>query len=212
VRRSDLTAFLAALCLALCAAGTLAQESGYRQVHFRLEPDELALGRADAPLTLVEFTDYQCPYCRHFQAETFPRLKREFIDTGKVRFIMRDLPLDFHPQAQPAAEAAHCAAAQGKFWPVHDALLANGSDSNDIERAARAVVPDMKAFEACRAAGTYRGTIAKNLALARSLGLDGTPAFVVGRVKNGELTGWPLMGDRSYEDFAAGLNSLLAQH
>jgi protein-disulfide isomerase len=86
------------------------------EVRLALQPDELALGRAGAPLTMVEFTDYQCPYCRRFQAEVWPQLKREYIDTGKLRYIARDLPLQFHASAAPAAEAAHCAGEQGKFW------------------------------------------------------------------------------------------------
>src|SRR5262245_10109126 len=73
-----------------------------------------ALGRDDAPLTIVEFSDYQCPYCRRFHLETFPELKKNYVDTGKVRFVSRDLPLDFHPNALRAAEAARCAGDQKK--------------------------------------------------------------------------------------------------
>jgi protein-disulfide isomerase len=204
------SAFLAALVLALSAAGTRADEGSPQRVHMHLAPDELSLGRADAPLTVVEFTDYQCGFCRRFQAETFPRLKHDYIDTGKVRFIVRDLPLSIHARAETAAEAVHCAAAQGKFWAVHDAVLAQGSDEATIARIAQASVPDKKRFEACRAAGTYRAEIAKNAALASSLGLNGTPAFVLGRAKNNELTGWPVMGALPYEDFDAALKELLA--
>src|SRR5579871_6260497 len=95
----------AALALALVLAGAgpgagtaRAQNGGSSSdvVRLGLEPGELALGRDDAPLTMVEFTDYQCPYCRRFQAEVWPRLKRDYIDTGKLRYLARDLPLEFH--------------------------------------------------------------------------------------------------------------------
>src|ERR1700741_1407020 len=78
-------------------------------VRLALPPGEPALGSATAPLTMVEFTDYQCPYCRRFQAEVWPKLKRYYVDTGKLRYIAPDLPLEFHAAAAPAAEAAHCA-------------------------------------------------------------------------------------------------------
>ena len=80
--------------------------------------DNPILGAPDAPVTVVEFMDYQCPYCKRFIQSTFPLLKRDFIDTGKVRWIVRDLPLDFHPNARKAAQAAHCAGEQGKFWKM----------------------------------------------------------------------------------------------
>ena len=85
------------------------------------------LGRADAPVTLVEFTDLECPYCRAFHVGAFERLKREYIDTGKVRFVSRDFPLDFHPNARPAALAVRCAGEQGKFWEMRHAVTLNAA-------------------------------------------------------------------------------------
>jgi protein-disulfide isomerase len=193
------------------AAGDPAASSG-SLVQLRLAADEPAQGRADAPLTLVEFTDYQCPFCRRFEAETWPRLKRLYVDTGKVRFIVRDLPLEIHSGAEPAAEAAHCAAEQGRFWPMHDALLASDAELSGpgIERLARAQGLDLKRFEACVSAGNYRGTILRNAAQAHALGLDGTPAFILGTVSEGELRGRALMGARPYEDFEAAIRQALA--
>src|SRR5580704_11010299 len=82
-----------------------------------------SLGSNDAPLTIVEFTDYQCPYCRQFESATLPDIRKKYIDTGKVRFVVRDFPLvTMHPDAMQAAEAAHCAGDQGQFLPMHDAL------------------------------------------------------------------------------------------
>src|SRR5665647_213785 len=84
------------------------------------------LGKSDAPLTMVEFTDYQCPFCGRFEATTFPEIKKNYIDTGKLRLIMRDMPLEgLHPFAMKAAQAVHCAGDQGKFWEMKDLLFKN---------------------------------------------------------------------------------------
>jgi protein-disulfide isomerase len=197
--------------LAVLAVGA-ALAAGSGELRFRLRPDEAARGSASAPLTMVEFTDYQCPYCRRFQAEVWPRLKHDYVDTGKLRFIVRDLPLTFHAHAQPAAEAAHCAAEQGRFWPMHDALLASGSDLSErgLERQAGALGLDVARFEACVAAGRYAAVIARNAAEADALGLRGTPAFLIGTVHEGELLGRPVMGAMPYGDFAAVIREALA--
>ena len=84
-----------------------------------------SLGRPDAPVTLVEFGDYQCPFCKQFHTTAYSDLKKNYIDTGKVRFVSRDLPLEFHPFALRAAEAARCAGDQGKYWEMRDALYAS---------------------------------------------------------------------------------------
>src|SRR5437867_7147997 len=85
--------------------------------------DAPVLGRNDAPVTLVEFSDYQCPFCQRFFATTLSALKKHYVDTGKVRYVFRDFPLDqMHPQARKAAEAAHCAVEQGKYWEMHEVL------------------------------------------------------------------------------------------
>ncbi|HYL02268.1 MAG TPA: DsbA family protein [Steroidobacteraceae bacterium] len=182
-----------------------------QSVQLRLAGDEQSLGRADAPLTVVEFTDYQCPYCRRFQIETFPQLKRRYIDTGKVRFIVRDLPLPFHAAAQPAAEAAHCAGEQGRFWPMHAALLVRAADlsSSGLERDARLLNLDVKRFDACLASRKYAAAIAHNLEEADALGLSGTPSFIIGTTVNGVLTGERVAGALPFEEFAALLRARL---
>jgi len=183
-----------------------------RQVQMVLEPVEQSQGSATAPLTMVEFTDYQCPYCRRFQAEVWPRLKHDYVDSGKLRFIVRDLPLSFHAGAKPAAEAAHCAAEQGKFWPMHDALLDKGTalSAEGLEQQARTLKLDVKRFDDCLGSGKYAAAIERNAAQADALGLRGTPAFVIGRVQHGQLTGTPVEGALPYEEFNALLRELLA--
>ncbi len=213
-----LTLATAALALALLnvrlAAGGPQEEPAAQFVHLRLDAREYSLGRADAPLTMLEFTDYQCPFCRRFQAETWPLLKKNYIDTGKLRFVVRDLPLQFHSAARPAAEAAHCAGEQGKFWEMHHALL-TGDDplaSGGIERRAKALGLDTERLQSCMKANRYESAIARNIAAADALNIHGTPAFVIGRMANGGLEGQLVDGAQPYDEFDAALKQLLAEH
>jgi protein-disulfide isomerase len=180
-------------------------------VRLKLDEREYSLGRADAPLTMVEFTDYQCPFCREFQAKTFALIKKNYIDTGKLRFIVRDLPLEFHSSARPAAEAAHCAAEQGKFWEMHHALL-SGEDplaNGGIDRRAKEQGLDLDRLHACIKASRYDAAIARNAATADAIGIHGTPAFVIGQVSQGVLTGEIAEGAFPYSEFDGALKEML---
>jgi len=186
-----------------------AEES--RILHMRLGMHEEARGCADAPITIIEFTDYQYPYCRRFQSEAWPRLKRKYVDSGKVRFIVRDLPLEFHSAARPAAEVAHCAGEQGTFWPRHEALLRNSTELNDsyVVPLERELGLDLPQLRACVLGGRYEGAIARNAVEAESLGIHGTPTFIVGRTAEGKLDGIRVAGALHYEKFAAYLDRML---
>jgi protein-disulfide isomerase len=146
-------------------------------------PEPMALGRADAPLALVVFSDYQCPYCARFHAAVMPRLKSEYIDTGKLRLLFKDLPLSMHREALPAARAARCAGAQGKFWPMNEALFANqarlGADL--YVRLAEALTLDVAAFKACVAHPQTQKLVQRDASDARRLRISSTPSFVLGR-------------------------------
>ena len=196
------------------SAAPAADAEAPKFVHLQLDAREYSLGRSDAPLTMLEFTDYQCPYCRRFQAEAWPLLKKNYIDTGKLRFIVRDLPLQFHSAARPAAEAAHCAAEQGKFWEMHHALL-SGTDplaDGGIERRARETGLDVDRLHTCVKANRYESAIARNIAAADALDVHGTPAFVIGKMANGGLEGQLVEGAQPYSEFDAALTQLLATH
>lgn len=209
-------AFLGVLLIGGAAAPAQAPAQSERfappRVQMKLGALEYALGSATAPVTLVEFTDYQCPFCRRFQADDWPQLKRNYVDTGKVRFIVRDLPLSFHSNARPAAEAAHCAGEQGHFWPMHAGLLGKDADLSrqGLEARAGALGVDTSRFRACIAANKYESAIAANAAQADALGIHGTPAFVVGAAAHGTLDGLLLEGALPYEDFRMVLEALLA--
>lgn len=143
-------------------------------------------GPADAEVTLVEFTDFHCPFCRQVQP-TLTRLLERYGD--RVRHVFKDLPLDgLHPNARRAAEAARCANDQGRFWEYRERLFASGNDVSDerLTAIARDVGVDLATFTACLADGRHRAAIQRDIEEASRLGADGTPAFFInGRMLSG---------------------------
>jgi protein-disulfide isomerase len=172
------------------------------------------LGRADAPVTLVEFTDLECPYCRTFHVGTFERLKREYIDTGKVRFVSRDFPLDFHPNARPAAQAVRCAGEQGKFWEMRHQVTLNASALGTAvyERLAGELKLDLPRFTACAGSDSHKEAIDRDMAEGINAGVTGTPSFVVGRTIPGPaLEGIRIVGAQPYQAFESRIKALLGE-
>ncbi len=158
-----------------------------------------AKGREDAPITIVEFSDFQCSFCWKFWKETLPRIEAEYIKTGKVRFIYRHLVL-LGPVSKHAAEAASCAHEQEKFWAYHDALFErHGRLSHDAGFLEQLRL-DPTAFTACLASGRHKERILGESAVARALGASGTPAFLI----NGKL----LIGAQPFETFKQILDAL----
>src|SRR5213080_887744 len=141
--------------------------------------DAPVLGRNDAPVTLVEFSDYQCPFCQRFFATTLPALKKDYIDTGKLRFVYRDFPLEMHPHARKAAEAAHCAGEQGKYWEMHDMLFQHQAALAPPQLAehARTVGVDEPKFAECLSSGRYATRVERGLTDGAAAGVQGTPGF-----------------------------------
>jgi protein-disulfide isomerase len=171
-----------------------------------------ALGANDAPVTIIEFTDLQCPFCARFSAQTLPELRRKYIDTGKVRFVSRDLPLTFHAQAVPAAVAARCAGAQGKYWEYRERLFAAQKDLGDAtyNKLAAEMQLDAKAFATCRAAPENKAAAEADRTAANALDITGTPTFLVGTVTNGTFTGERVTGAQPLSAFEAKIEPLLA--
>ncbi len=142
-----------------------------------------AKGEAAAPLTLVEFTDYECGFCARHVKQTLPQLEAEYIATGKLRYVFRNFPLEsIHKKAFKAHEAALCAGDQGKFWEMHDALFANprALAPADLTAHAAAVGLDSARFESCLAQGTHADKVRRDLADGKRAGVTGTPAFFLG--------------------------------
>lgn len=144
-------------------------------------------GQDDAPLTLVEFTDYQCPYCARHSQRVLPQLIKTFIDTGQVRYVLRDFPLaSIHPHAAKAHEAAHCAGDQGKYWEMHDQLFAHPKALQADKLAGHATaigLPDSTAFQACLDSGKYEGRTKAGITEGTKIGVRGTPSFALGRTE-----------------------------
>lgn len=142
-----------------------------------------ALGSAEATVTLIEYSDYECPYCIRHTRETMPKIAEAYISTGKIRYVFKDWPVDqLHPDAIRAHEAGHCAAEQGKFWAAHTRLFgAPGTHTPDVlERIAGDAGLDLAAFRECLAGGRTRASIRASGREAESLGATGTPAFFLG--------------------------------
>jgi len=169
------------------------------------------LGRPDAPLTMVEFTDLQCPFCNRFATTTFDQLKKDYIDTGKVRFISRDYPLDFHPQAMPAARASRCAGDQGKFWELRETLVKNASQLSPayITQTAAALKLDMKQFGACITGTQYDSAINKDMTEGNGFAVNGTPTFFVGKTTAQGFEGFRIVGAQPYTVFQQRIDALL---
>ena len=168
------------------------------------------IGDKNAPLTMVEFTDYQCPFCNQFYSTTFPELKKNYIDTGKMRFYSRDLPLDFHPDAMRAAQAGRCAAEQGQFWKMRD-LMAASPDKLDMDSLVADVTNlkmDVKAFRACVESEKYKSAVQTDVMEAMKIGANGTPTFVVGKSTPDGVDGELMVGAQPYPMFDQKLQEL----
>jgi protein-disulfide isomerase len=147
------------------------------------------LGSDDALVTIVEFGDYQCTWCYRWHEGTKDTLLADYVDTGKVRFLFKDYPINDLPDraSSLAAEASYCAADQGRYWEYHDEVYSNwdGENTGWVTRASLeqfandAGVLDISAFSDCLDSGRYAGVVRDNYNLARSIGLDATPSFVV---------------------------------
>jgi protein-disulfide isomerase len=170
-----------------------------------------SLGRADAPVTVVEFTDYECPYCKQFHSATFGELKHNYIDTGKVRWVAHDLPLEKHPLAENAAEAAHCAGDQGKFWELHDLLLSSEAplDAGVIEKSAEGLALDVKDLQLCLKSRKYSAEVLRELAQATALQIIHTPTFVVAKSAKDKLDGVVILGAQPLATFQSAIDPLL---
>ncbi|NQV91058.1 thioredoxin domain-containing protein [Candidatus Woesearchaeota archaeon] len=144
--------------------------------------DDAVKGDKNAPVTIVEWSDYECPFCERFYSDTLAQIDNEYIKTGKVKLVYRDFPLSFHPQAQKAAEAAECAGDQGKYYEMHNLLFEKGVTGGvaGFKAFAKELKLDSVKFDKCLDDGTHASEISSDMADGAAAGIQGTPGFVIG--------------------------------
>lgn len=165
--------------------------------------DDPAIGPEDAPITLIEFSDYECPYCGRWYEQVFTRLRQEYPDT--VRIVYRDFPLtSIHPNAAPAAEAANCANEQDSYWEFHDKLFSGEYDLGEqaYVQYAEDLGLDVEQFENCLESGRYNDEVMADYQFAAELGVRSTPTFF--------LNGIPLVGAQPFDVFKQVIEKELA--
>ncbi len=176
--------------------------------------DEAFRGNNAAPVAVVEYADFECPYCGQYEHDIYPQISKDYIQSGKVKYFYRDLPLPMHPHAIGAARAAHCAGEQGKYWEMHDSLFAkqNAIREADMPGRAQELGLDAAKFSECLSSNRYIDDISKSAAEAQKMGIGGTPTFFVGNVDpNGDVTNLKMIiGTRPYDAFKSVIDDALA--
>jgi len=188
-----------------------------KDVNLNLTVDETQIGgNRNASVILVEFADYECPYCRQFASDTMKQIERDYIDNGRIGFVFRDFPIESsHPHAFSAALAALCAGEQGHLWEMNHTLIAGTSAlaREDLFRDAETLKLDMAKFGRCFADDKTATRLRQSMREASELGIDGTPMFVLGIRKPGSnvVNGLRMIeGGYPYDVFKATLNNLIA--
>jgi protein-disulfide isomerase len=172
-------------------------------------------GDKNARVSLIEFADYQCPFCARFYGETLPQIEENYIFTGKVKFFFRNFPLErSHPQAFKAAVAANCAGEQGKFWAMHHRLFTHQEElgSKDLLQHAKMLALDSSKFTRCLDSEESVAKVRKDLAEGEKAGVKVTPTFFLGLAEpnNPKITVQKtILGAKSYTDFKEAIDSLL---
>ena len=182
-------------------AGDLAATNSPVQVS---ADDDPVMGDEDAPVTIIEFSDFQCPYCGKFFSDTLPSIEKYYVNTGKAKLVFRDFPLPIHPNAESAALAAECAHEQGQFWAYHDYLFSNQADLSDAnyKKWAEDLGLDTAKFNDCLDSKKYLSEVQADMADGQSYGVAGTPAFFI----NGKMVN----GAQPYEMFQQEIDAALS--
>lgn len=175
------------------------------------DSDKMSEGKQQATIGIIEFSDYECPFCgKHYQG-VLPKLREDYINKGIVKYVMKDFPLEFHTHAKQASLSGRCAAEQGKYWDMHNLIFEARGQVTDpfIKTAVTQLGLDSEAFNKCLAQPEQLESIKNDIALGTSLGVTGTPSFLVGIIKNKQLINYKrLVGVQSYETFANTIKNL----
>ena len=196
----------------LSAANTSAQPPKKPKIATIGIKGDPAIGSPSAPVTIVEFSDFECPYCKRFEEETLPKLKQHYIDKGLVRFIHKDLPLPFHQNAFLAATLARCAEEDGKYWEAYQALF---NQQNCLTckgplaiTASTGIKKDK--LERCSQDKRIKQAVNINASEAELNGIRATPTFVIGQSNQSMHSGKVVEGALPWEEFKANVDSALA--
>ncbi len=167
--------------------------------------DDPVKGPTNAPVTIVEFSEFECSFCGRFFAETLPLIEKKYIETGKVRLVFRDYPIGGHQYAQKAAEAAECADDQARFWDYHDTLFQNQGalDVSSLKQYARDLGLDAGEFDTCLDSGKMASEVQNDLKAGQSYGVSGTPTFFINGIK--------VVGAKPYDAFEQVIEAELGQ-
>ncbi|MBI5393252.1 DsbA family protein [Candidatus Woesearchaeota archaeon] len=167
--------------------------------------DDPVKGDKNAKLTIIEFSDFQCPFCGKFFNEAYKKIDAEYIKTGKVKLVFRDFPLSFHENAHVAAQAAECADDQGKFWEMHDKIFENqhAITVSDLKKYAGDLKLDQQKFDSCVDTGKYKAEVDKDIDDGSKAGVSGTPSFFI--------NGQSLSGALPFDEFKKIIDAELAK-
>ncbi len=174
-------------------------------------------GEATAHVTFIEYSDYGCQYCAQYSRQVYPRLIRDYVNSGKVRYVFKNYPVEeLHPDAFTAHVAAACAGDQGRYWEMHDRLFANQTNFTTARfmEDARGVGLDTAIFQSCLAGTVHDAVIRQDIDEAVRGGVNGTPVFVVALTQPGDAAVTPLrvvVGAQPYEAIADAIDAVLAQ-
>jgi len=191
-------------------------QQAFKPTDIKLGDKVATRGEKTAPVTLIEFSDYLCPFCKRHATTVMPELQKNYIDTGKLRFVMREMPIpNLHPRAEAAAVAVLCAGDQGNYWGMHDALFNDqkATKDEDFKAMANSLGLDADAFDTCYASKKFDAQIKADQAEGQKLGISGTPSFVMGLTDPKDpnkvhLTKF-IRGAQPYATFAANIDELL---
>jgi protein-disulfide isomerase len=182
------------------------------------QADDNAMGDPKAPITITEYSDYQCPYCARFAVQTEQQLVETYVKTGKVRFIYRTMGGWIGPESLAAANAAYCAGEQNQYWPYHAIIFANWAGENQglltndrLTEYAGKLDLDMQKFGSCLESGKYNDRANQDQVDGNAAGVEGTPFFLITYTVNGEVKQDNLPGAYPFEDFQAKLDAALAE-
>jgi protein-disulfide isomerase len=172
-------------------------------------------GQPSATLAIIEYADFQCPFCRRFEQDVYPQIRDNYINSGKVQYFHRDMPLPFHEGSMPAARAAHCASEQGKFWEMHDSLLGDAASlgAADIDERAGRLGLNVSELDKCISSDRFADIIRRSVTEATEMQISGTPTFIIGTLDaQGNLMSVKktVVGAYPFGAFKAALDPLLA--